>query len=226
MATFLICLAAGLGTAQDQARAYKLAEFDKNGGGSCDEFFRIAHLVDEVDKNPGSKGLIVIYAGDKTNRFGNVMAYAGEAQEYFERITKSAPGKFTVVAAEGKEFFNEEFWIIPAGAEPPNITRAVFDWSGLTGKYRFSYTCLQCEPSYYRLGHFQANFEDYADILRKYPNYRGLITVNDMWEVERVRSELTEKNKLPRNRYRIQILKPGKDEFPGSVYLFIVPNIS
>jgi hypothetical protein len=225
--TFIfILLAAGSMAAQTRPEAYKWDEFDRNGGGGCDEFYRISGLIGEVDKNPGSKGLIIIYAGDKTSRFGNVMAYVGRAREYFERITKTEPGKFSIVAAAGKGFFNEEFWIVPEGAQPPKTAPVEFDWGGLTERYYFSSSCFQCEPSYYGLSNFQLNLEDYTEILKKYPAYSGLVTVYDRADMMQVIKRLTVENKLPRNRYRVQLLEPDK-EYPSlAVELFIIPGRS
>lgn len=216
--------AASINLAQSANKAYRLFNFDENGGGGCAEYFRFVDLIEELKKQPESKGVIVIYVGAKKERFGNAMAYAREAKDYFSNSLGVPPAQVSIVIAEGKDFFNEEFWVVPKDAAMPDIKPATLNWDALTDKYHFSNACLQCEPSYHSLTDFQPNFEDYANILKEHPNYSGLVTVNNPLDVLQVRKELTAKYKVPRNRYRVRLLKKASDD--PSVDLFIVPEKS
>ena len=72
---------------------------------------------------------------------------------------------------------------------------------------------------------FQPNFAAFANVLKKYPNYKGQIIVNKYWELEQVKEKLTDKLKLPRNRYSIQLRKNNKnEEWNGDVDLYLIPN--
>ena len=42
-----------------QTKAYKFAEYDRNGGGGCEEYFRIVNFAERLEKE-NSKGLIVV----------------------------------------------------------------------------------------------------------------------------------------------------------------------
>ena len=229
MRCFLTCvvilLAAANGSlAQSPNKAYKLFEFEKNGGGGCVEYFRVMDLFDELKKQPESKGLIVIYAGDKKELIGNATAYAEAAKEFI--VTTVGTTQISVVVAEGKNFFNEEFWVVPKDAALSNIRPATLNWDELTYKYHFSTSCLQCEPSYHSLTDFQPNFEDYANILRQYPKHIGLVTVHSRRDAKQVAEELTARRKLPRHRYRIRLLKKASDGLSLTNDLFIMPQKS
>lgn len=144
----LILLISQVVFAQNPNEAYKVAEFETNGGGGCDEYFRIVYLLEEMNKHKESKGVIVIYSGDSKKRFGSILAYVSGAKKYLPSWMEIPTDKISFVIAEGKNLFNEEFWIVPKNAKFPDIKPFDFDWSNLKAKYHFSYTCLDCEPSY------------------------------------------------------------------------------
>lgn len=208
-----------------QTEAYKFTEYGDNGGG-CENYFRYSAFTDEIAKNDENKGLVVIYTGESKGRFGNVLAYAKGAIRGVEGWLKFPPDKISIVILEGGSFFAQEFWILPKDAKPPYKESYKFDWSRLDDKYHFSETCLQCEPDYPWWTSFQAGFKEYATILKEYPHYKGQIIVNDYWELAVVKRRLTKDEKLPRNRYSIQIRKKSKDEeWASSVDLYLIPNL-
>lgn len=225
LTAIFILLTAGHGFAQAPAGAYKLQEFEDPGKG-CEPFFRLMYFLEELKKQPGSNGLIVVYTGNNELRLGNVTGYLKGAKEYVDHYLSR--NRVSIRAAEGKSLFTQEFWIIPAGATMPALDPVSFNWNGLKADYYFSTTCFQCDPSYPHLSSLQPNLEDYAGILKSYPEYRGLVTVHDLSDVLLVRDQLTGRHKLPRNRYRVRILgkKADPDDISVDVDFFIVPGNS
>jgi hypothetical protein len=234
LTAIFILLTAGHGFAQAPAGAYKLEEFEDPGKG-CAPFFRLMYFLEELEKQPGSNGLIVVYTGKNELRLGNITGYVKGAKEYVDHYLSSydnfaglSENRVSIRAAEGKSLFAQEFWIIPAEAAMPALDPVSFNWDGLKENYYFSTTCFQCDPSYPHLSSFQPNLEDYAGILKSHPEYGGLITVHDLSDVLQVRDQLTGTHKLPRNRYRVHILgkKADPDDSSINVNLFIVPSRS
>lgn len=207
-----------------QVQAYKIDEFVGLGGG-CNGNSRYANFEMELAQNDENKGLVVIYTGGNKQRFGNISAYARNVKNYVKYYTKISPERVDVIILKGKEFFAHEFWVIPKDAKLPYAESYEFEWSQIQGKYYFSRTCLQCEPSYPLITEFQANFEEFTNVLKQYPSYKGQIIVNDYWELAQVKSALTNNLKLPRHRYSIQLRKKNKnEEWNGSVDLYLIPN--
>lgn len=207
-----------------QTQAYKVDEFVGLGGG-CDGNSRYANFEYELAQNSENKGLVVVYTGEEKDRFGNISAYANNIKNYIDRYTKILPERVDIIILEGKTFFAHEFWVIPKDAKSPFSKSFKFDWSNIQEKYYFSHTCLQCEPSYPLITEFQPNFEDFARILKQYPNYKGQIFVNNYEELSAIRIQLTSYQKLPRSRYSIQLRKQKKNwEENLSVDLYLIPN--
>jgi hypothetical protein len=207
-----------------QTQAYKIDKFANLGAG-CDGNSRYANFDIELAQNIYNKGLVVIYTGEKQERFGNILAYANNIKKYVSYYTKISPERVDIIILQGKTFFAHEFWVIPEDAKSPYTESYSFDWSNIREKYYFSHTCLQCEPSYPLITDFQPNFEKFAKILKQYPNYRGQILVNNYDEISTVRKQLTNYQKLPRNRYSIQLRKQKQNwEEKFSVDLYLIPK--
>lgn len=221
LSLFLALLISPIAPAQSQPEAYKIGEYEKIGGG-CEEYSRIADFGRKIIQQKGSRGLIVVYSGDNRQRFGNVLAYISGVKSYFAE-RRMPPEKISFLIAEGKNLFNEEFWIIPENAEFPDIKPFSFDWSKLQAKYHFSTACFRCEPSYPELIDSQPGLAEYAEILKKYPKYKGLIVVNNYAELAEVRNTLVGNLKLPRRRLTITV-RPKKAENSWSVDFYIVPQ--
>ncbi|HRH41898.1 MAG TPA: hypothetical protein PKY82_09660 [Pyrinomonadaceae bacterium] len=187
-----------------QVEAYKIDEFVGLGGG-CSGNSRYANFEIELAKNDENKGLVVIYTGENKERFGNISAYVKNVRKYVKFYTRISPEKVDVIVLEGKKFFAHEFWVIPRGAKLPYTESYEFEWSKIQGKYHFSNTCLQCEPSYPLITEFQANFEEFANILKQYPSYKGQIIVNDYWELTQVKQGFPIKieNKVVKSYFRV-----------------------
>lgn len=80
-----------------QTEAYKIDEFLRLGGG-CDGNARYASFEHQLAQDNENKGLVVVYTGEKKERFGNILAYAGNVKNYVKYYTKIPPEK-----AEEKE---------------------------------------------------------------------------------------------------------------------------
>jgi hypothetical protein len=207
----------GTGVFAQEAAPKMIAEFKRTGGGGCDPFFQLTYLMDELQKAGSGTGLVVVYDGGGDERFGNLMAFVRNAPEWL----KWPPGKIKFMVGHGKDFFDEELWIIPDGAQPPKINAQTFDWNSVEGTYYFSNACLSCEPSYPWLSRFQANFDDYARILKDHPQYSGIIRLSSYEDLRSVVKSLTHELKVPRNRYKIILSKPTP-ETDLSVDLYLV----
>jgi hypothetical protein len=133
------------------------------------------------------------------------------------------PEKVSFIIAEGKNLFNEEFWIIPENAKFPAIKPFSFDWSKLDVKYHFSTACFRCEPTYPEFTDFQAGLDSYAEVLRANPQHQGLIVANNYAELGQIRKWLVEDYKLPRRRFTI-IVPKKKAEDSAAVDFYIVPQ--
>ncbi|HEV7642307.1 MAG TPA: hypothetical protein VGO50_00070 [Pyrinomonadaceae bacterium] len=191
-------------SAQERPEAYKFGEYDSIGSG-CGEWARVADFLQKLTEQSDAQGLIVVYAGHGEERFGNVQAYVAELNKWI--VWHQFPAnRIDFVIAEGKKVFSEDYWIIPAGAEAPEFKPFEMDWADLQGKYYFSLGCPQCEPSYSFNG-IQQNFEEYVNILQKFPGFKGEITVGSFADLIWVKNKLTKGLKLPRDRYILTLSK-------------------
>jgi hypothetical protein len=209
---------------QDSTTPYKFDEYEDVGVG-CQEYFRMDAFVGRISQQEGSRGLIVLYTGENADRFGNILGHISGTKQFLKNWMGFPPERILFTVVKGKKFFNKELWIIPKNAKVPDIKSFEFDWNNLETKYFFSTTCFMCDPSYGLLTTFQPDFEDYTEVLKKYPNYRGQIIVNNFQDLFQVRRTLTKEYKLPTNRFSIQLAKrnKGKEE-SYSVDLYLVPN--
>lgn len=205
-----------------QTAAYKVAEYQEVGHG-CDESGWMYGYLLKLKENEKNRALIVVYFDSTSNeKFGNVAAFASGMKKYLAHWLRFNEDKISVVISEGKKTFAREFWIIPENAEMPKINPFSFDWRGLKEKYYFSHTYYIYEPDNFLLTDFQPNYEDFAKILKQFPNYKGQIVVNNYWELSIVKENLTVNQQLSRNRYSIQIRKKkrgDKNDYPVDLYL-------
>lgn len=217
-----ICLTVlAIGFEAQTPQAKLLFETSHGGGGGCDPFFQMTSLMEQVSKEDGSVGLVIVYDGDKDQRYGNLSAFVKKGDKFITEFLKYTPERIKFVSAKGKTFFHEQFWLIPRGAAFPEFERASFDPDSIGDRYFFSNACLICEPSYPWLTQFQPNFEEFADILRKHTDYLGEVDVFSYNDLATVRRTLTHDLHLARNRYRIRMIVP-KNEEDMSVNLYLL----
>jgi hypothetical protein len=188
-----------------QSEAVKVNEFFSSGGG-CDIQNAFANFMEEIKQDKESKGLVVFYAGDGKERFGNVLAQKNGVKLFAEFMNFPSERILTVIL-EGKTLSTQEFWIIPKDAKMPFVESFNFDWTKLVSKYHFSEACLSCEPSYPELSSRRAGFEEFSEILHQNQKYQGEVVVNTYEELEIVKQKFTKEAKLPRNRYKIRFRK-------------------
>lgn len=226
---FLIALSIGVSfftvSAQDAAVSFKFDESGRPDAG-CGEYSRLLDFMVEIMKRrEDDRGLIVVYRGNGTpERFGNLSGYVAGVRRFLDSHGVPA-SKIDVTLAEGKNFFDQEFWVIPKNVAPPRFTEAKHRWEDLKSKYHFSTSCPRCEPSYPELTDFQPNFEEFAELIRTNAGLKGLVTVGSSFDAKYVRKELA-RLRLPRNRFEIKIIPPTKDDDGYSVDLFILPTPS
>lgn len=207
---------------QPLGEAFKFDEGAVQGG--CREYGRLAWFMEEMMiRQKDARGLIIVFRGNNAGRFGNLLGYVAGAGGWVADHGVPA-NRISFVLAEGKTFADEEYWIIPNGADPPDFTSAQFDWKSLSVKYLFSTTCTSCEPSYPELGLAQPYYEGFAQVLRENPNYRGRVEVNNYRDLVEVRKKLTGEMKIARTRYSIAIKKKDGRDDPDGNDLYIIPG--
>lgn len=193
----ILCIASAVAFSQTLVN-----EFEKGGTGGCDPYFQLTYLLDEVNKHPGSTGLILVFDGGDKERFGNLLAFVRNADGFTSGFLKQ-PGKIRFAIASGKTFFYQQHWLIPENSKQPEFRPGIADWDSLQGRYHFSNACLGCEPSYPSLSSFQPNFEDYARLLKEHAEYLGIVQVHNDDDIHAVAKALTHERRIPRGRYKI-----------------------
>ena len=190
----------------------------------CGEYGRVMSFMEEMmARQKDARGLIIVFTGIEPERFGNLLGYVNGAGGFVAQHGIPS-NKIIYVIAEGKTFAEEEYWVIPNGADPPAFTEAHVDWKGLTSKYLFSTTCTNCEPSYPELGLAQPHYEGFAQVLRDNPKHRGRIEVNSYRELAEARRELTDRLRIDRSRYSIGIKQKIKGADAETNELYIIPE--
>lgn len=166
----LLCVVVCVTTAHGQQQAYKIDETDYT---RCDlsEMNIVNDLGGAIFKalaeRPEAKAAIVVYA-PKT---GDAMRYARWVREWMSRIRRVEPGRLLEVYGGHAAKRRLEFWLVPAGAEPPHdappVTRI-----GVTLFDRYSYYPGESCPDT-RLPALEA----FAETLKRLPDWRGTIVL-------------------------------------------------
>ncbi|HEX8143854.1 MAG TPA: hypothetical protein VF553_14745 [Pyrinomonadaceae bacterium] len=86
-----------------------------------DQKARLDNLAIQLANEPGSTGYIIIYAG-RTSRAGQAQRLGERARDYMVRTRGVDPSRITVVDGGYREADEFEIWIIPQGAQPPQVT--------------------------------------------------------------------------------------------------------
>ncbi|HUR99168.1 MAG TPA: hypothetical protein VMZ26_13965 [Pyrinomonadaceae bacterium] len=221
---YFVAISSGLIGASGQTRPEPIKWDEGAVQPGCGEYGRIAWFMEEMMvRRKDARGLIIVFAGTGAERFGNLLGYLNGARGFVADHGVPA-SKISYVVAEGRAFGEEEYWIIPAGSQPPVFTEVRFDWKMLTSKYLFSTTCTTCEPSYPELGLGQPHYVGFAQVLRENPHHRGRIEVNSYKDAVEVRKELTGRLGLGRERYSIKISKRDTSAYADSNDLYIIPG--
>lgn len=202
---------------------------------SDSESMRIHNFSDELNKQPESEGLILIYAGENLTRAGNLISFANGVKNHIARLSKN---KVSVVVAQGKKAFFKEMWIVSGGEKKPEFKEFKFDFGALKTRLFYAFDCLSCDPAVPELYSGEVDLENYAEILRKNPGYRAVIEIYTDNYAGYLRGEVLGKARgyaadyrrsLTRNlgisdkRITIKIKRSPKKDSGTTANLYIVP---
>jgi hypothetical protein len=86
-----------------------------------DQKARLDNLAIELANVPGSTGYIIVYSG-RTSRAGQADRLGERARDYMVRTRGVDPNRVTVVNGGYREEDTFEIWIVPQGAQPPQVS--------------------------------------------------------------------------------------------------------
>jgi hypothetical protein len=86
-----------------------------------DQKARLDNLAIELANVPGSTGYIIVYSG-RTSRAGQADRLGERARDYMVRTRGVDPNRITVVNGGYREEDTFEIWIVPQGAQPPQVS--------------------------------------------------------------------------------------------------------
>ena len=206
------------------------------GTDSDSELARVEFFINEINKQPQNKGLIVIYSGESREKLGNILAFTKGVKFQIEHY--SSKEKVSLIIAKGKKRFYKEMWSIPEGKKFPEIESIDYDFSNLKNKFLYAVDCLDCEPAVPGFSYSKVDLNFYGDVLKKNSSYQGLIEIYlndfDKWTYkERLkdalkyaadyRQQMTKDFKIENRRITIRIKKSVEKEAPALANLYIVP---
>src|SRR6476646_6717533 len=87
----LILLAICLIAQTPQAKL--LFETSHGGGGGCDPYFQMTYLMEEVSKQNGASGLVIVYNGGTDQSYGNLSAFVKNGDKFVTEFLKYTPNK-------------------------------------------------------------------------------------------------------------------------------------
>lgn len=204
---------------------------------SDSESARIDNFLTYLQNEPQSKGLIIINIGEKKEQIGIVQRHIEGIKQYVEvRTDKSLAERIFFKISGRKKLLSKELWIYPKYLSLPEL-KIDFDLSALKTKYLYGMICEICEPVVPSLSTSSADLESYAEILKKYPNYKSLIILYPNYpEVSKkaayqnalnyaadYRNLLTRDYKISNKRISIVIAKNFRKG--ATTKLFIVPKV-
>ncbi len=155
----------------------KVVEYEKTDSDS--EAAQLDNFVVNLHKEPESKGLIVIYSGEKGKSLGNALRDNEGIKDYVNlRSGKLYSERILFNVIEKMPPLFKEFWIYPKGLMLPKTEVKSVNLENLKTNYLYASVCAECDPAVPSLSKDFVNLELYANLLRKYPNYTGLIFIN------------------------------------------------
>ena len=231
----LLLLFTQLSLAQTKIDEYEKTDSDSESG-RIDAF--LVNLLNEKE----SKGLIVIYSGENEEQIGNILRHIEGIKQYINFRghsidQKNLAEKVSFKINKGKQPLFKEFWIYPKNIALPEIKERKLNLDNLKTKFLYASICASCEPAVPILSSDSANLEFYAELLKQYPNYTGLIIIhpdayirekdsynNALTYVIGYRNILTKEYKIDNKRISIKIAKPVGEGTPVIAKFFIVPK--
>jgi len=202
---------------------------------------RIDDFVVDLLKEPESKGLIVIYTGEKGQRLVEVHRDIKAIKNQLSyRLDKSNRNRIFFKISEGKSPLYKEFWIYPKNLELPKIEPKLVNLDGLKTNFHYVSVCASCEDTVEPLSTDFIDFELYANLLEQYPSYKSLIIIHpntfDKWSRKEqyqdalnyaavYRNILVKGHKISNKRITIRISKQLNDKnVPTLARIYIVPD--
>ena len=222
--------------------AFAQARFDEYSLTNSDlERGRIIQFLTQLTDEPESKGLIIIYAGENKAYLTDALRHREGIKTFINlRSEKSLSERVYFKIENGGKLLDRELWIYPKNVALPETQAINLNLDNLKTKYLYTTTCVGCEPVVSLLSPNYEGFEMYADLLKKYPNYKSLIVIYpsalDISERNIARKQaqlyaadckslLTKQYKIDKSRISIKIVKTvGKDDVTKAK-IFILPKI-
>ncbi len=226
--------------AQTKIDEYERTDSDAESG-------RIDNFLMNLDKQPESRGLIIIYSGESEERLGNILRLIEGIKQYivfrdvYSRAARTFTERITFKIEKGKETLFKELWVYPKDIPLPEIEQPNVNLDNLKTKYLYASVCVDCEPAIPGLSSEWADFKLYAELLMKYRDYKSSIIIyspsrNRLSKKEsyrdalayaaKYRNLLAKEYKIDNRRISIRIETPiVKDLTPISAKFFITPKI-
>jgi hypothetical protein len=204
------------------------------------EASRIYDFLVKLEEEPESKGLIVIYSGKEGTNLGNALRDI-EGIKTQVNVHNGKPNNERILfnVIEKAPSLYKEFWIYPKGSMLPKIELKSVNLDNLKTNYLYASVCASCDPAVPNLSKDFINLELFANLLKRYPNYSGLIIINqgsyEGWKWKELyqdalnyginyRSSLVKEHKV-RNKISIKIGKPViRKNAPVVAKFYIVPK--
>lgn len=225
-------------SAQTKVDEYELMDSDS-------ESARIDNFLSHLQNQPDSKGLIIICSGEDNERLGNIWDHIEGIRSYlFFRSNGAFTDRVSFRVDNRKQPLFKEFWIFPKHIPPPEARLKVPTLENLKNLNLFASRCEECDPVVPALSANSANFELYAALLEKYPDYKSLVIIYPLSDTElkarglskkesrqlnlsyaiKYRDILSRQYKISRRRISIKIAKPDDRYRAIRSKFFIVPK--
>lgn len=133
-------------------------------------------LLNQLQKNPEQRALILIYGNENEARFGNVSAYIEQVKKYIDDKNFDL-NRIEFAIAKGKKRFTREFWLIDKDGKFPDFEKFDYDFSSLKSDYLYAAICLACEPSYAEFTNENIDLSQLAKIIKAHSNYDLLVKI-------------------------------------------------
>ena len=175
-------------------------------------------LARDLELDPESKGYIVTYTQpdiDIRRMFWLENVYRGAIREW--NLDRS---RITFVRAKPEKKFRTELWIVPAGAEKPAFSKAVWNYElKKTIKYYDSNDSVGPCP--------EAPEEMFSVILNENPTFRGHISITEHSDrkYRKLLGEIkTKLGTIPASRLRFFRRRDCSGETCGRYQLWLIPR--
>jgi hypothetical protein len=154
----------------------KVDEYERTDSDS--EGAHIHNLLTLLDKDRQSTALIVVYSGEGGKWLADALRDIDGIKAWIGLREGNLRERITYQIAEKSPVLYKELWVYPDGVKPPTSNVQALDLGGLDAKYLWASGCADCDPSIPLLTRGFINLRSYADLLKRYPQYSGLIVLH------------------------------------------------